>query len=156
MRGCLQDSEFVGQGFGELRQQLQQRRLFRLGERALVEVIGVLAQLRRKLVQKCHARVGERQVDAPAVLDVGHAAHPALVDQFVTDARHVAARGGYDRAILGFFVACGVSRLARYNVTAESMSDETGKVKLSVAITYTPTGGEPSSQSVKVKLKKTL
>ncbi len=34
--------------------------------------------------------------------------------------------------------------------------NETGKVKLSVAITYTPTGGEPSSQSVKVNLKKTL
>jgi CDP-diacylglycerol--serine O-phosphatidyltransferase len=26
-------------------------------------------------------------------------------------------------------VACGVSRLARYNVTAEQMSQETGKVK---------------------------
>ena len=38
-------------------------------------------------------------------------------------------QGGYDRVILGFFVACGVSRLARYNVTAESMSDESGKVK---------------------------
>jgi CDP-diacylglycerol--serine O-phosphatidyltransferase len=38
-------------------------------------------------------------------------------------------QGAYDRAILGFFVACGVSRLARYNVTAEAMSDATGKVK---------------------------
>lgn len=33
--------------------------------------------------------------------------------------------------------------------------NETGKVKLRVAITYTPTGGEPSTRSVKVKLKKT-
>jgi len=33
---------------------------------------------------------------------------------------------------------------------------ETGKVKLNVAITYTPTNGNPSSQSVKVKLKKNL
>jgi hypothetical protein len=32
---------------------------------------------------------------------------------------------------------------------------ETGKVKLNVAITYTPTGGEPATQSLKVKLKKT-
>ena len=32
--------------------------------------------------------------------------------------------------------------------------NETGKVKLNVAITYTPTGGDPSTQSVKVKLKK--
>ena len=30
----------------------------------------------------------------------------------------------------------------------------TGKVKVGLAITYTPTGGDPSSQSVKVKLKK--
>jgi CDP-diacylglycerol---serine O-phosphatidyltransferase len=38
-------------------------------------------------------------------------------------------QGLYDRIILVFFVACGVSRLARYNVTADKLSDETGKVK---------------------------
>src|SRR5512139_415190 len=38
-------------------------------------------------------------------------------------------QGFYDRVILAFFVACGVSRLARYNVTAEEMSGGTGKVK---------------------------
>jgi CDP-diacylglycerol---serine O-phosphatidyltransferase len=38
-------------------------------------------------------------------------------------------QGLYDRIILGFFVACGVSRLARYNVTAEANSEGTGKVK---------------------------
>jgi hypothetical protein len=32
--------------------------------------------------------------------------------------------------------------------------NSTGKVKLSPTITYTPTGGDPSSQSVKVKLRK--
>jgi hypothetical protein len=32
--------------------------------------------------------------------------------------------------------------------------NETGKVKLNVAVTYTPTGGDPNTQSVKVKLKK--
>lgn len=37
-------------------------------------------------------------------------------------------QGLYDRVILGFFVACGVSRLARYNVTAESMSAGSAKV----------------------------
>jgi CDP-diacylglycerol--serine O-phosphatidyltransferase len=41
----------------------------------------------------------------------------------------VGMQGLYDRVILGFFVACGVSRLARYNVTAEEMSAATGKVK---------------------------
>lgn len=34
--------------------------------------------------------------------------------------------------------------------------NETGKVKLNVALSYTPTGGDPSTQSVKVKLKKKL
>jgi CDP-diacylglycerol---serine O-phosphatidyltransferase len=35
---------------------------------------------------------------------------------------------GVDQLILLFFTGCGVSRLARYNVTAESLSAETGKV----------------------------
>jgi hypothetical protein len=34
--------------------------------------------------------------------------------------------------------------------------NETGKVKLNLAITYTPTGGDPSTQSIKVKLTKKL
>ena len=38
-------------------------------------------------------------------------------------------QGLYDRIILAYFVACGVSRLARYNVTAEALSGEGGKVK---------------------------
>ena len=37
-------------------------------------------------------------------------------------------QGLYDRIVLAFFIACGVSRLARYNVTAEAMSEDTGKV----------------------------
>jgi len=40
----------------------------------------------------------------------------------------VGMQGLYDRIILAFFVACGVSRLARYNITAEAMSAESGKV----------------------------
>lgn len=38
-------------------------------------------------------------------------------------------QGLYDRIILAYFVCCGVSRLARYNVTASSLSDDSGKVK---------------------------
>ena len=34
-----------------------------------------------------------------------------------------------DQAILLFFAGCGVSRLARYNVTAESLSAQKGKVE---------------------------
>jgi CDP-diacylglycerol---serine O-phosphatidyltransferase len=37
-------------------------------------------------------------------------------------------QGLYDRIVLTYFVACGVSRLARYNVTAEELSED-GKVK---------------------------
>jgi len=37
--------------------------------------------------------------------------------------------GLYDRIVLAAFVCCGVSRLARYNVTAETLSAGTGKVK---------------------------
>jgi CDP-diacylglycerol--serine O-phosphatidyltransferase len=37
-------------------------------------------------------------------------------------------QGLFDRVILGYFVACGVSRLARYNVTAEALSAGAGKV----------------------------
>lgn len=34
-----------------------------------------------------------------------------------------------DQLVLLYFVGCGVSRLARYNVTAESLSAQTGKVE---------------------------
>ena len=37
--------------------------------------------------------------------------------------------GGWDAAILIYFVCCGVSRLARYNVTAEELSEGGEKVK---------------------------
>lgn len=38
-------------------------------------------------------------------------------------------QGLYDRIVLVFFVACGVSRLARYNVTAEKLSEGGDRVK---------------------------
>ena len=38
-------------------------------------------------------------------------------------------QGLYDRIILVFFVACGVSRLVRYNITAEALAGDDGKVK---------------------------
>ena len=38
-------------------------------------------------------------------------------------------RGTWDRAVLIYFVACGVSRLARFNVTAEELSTGGDKVK---------------------------
>jgi CDP-diacylglycerol--serine O-phosphatidyltransferase len=39
-------------------------------------------------------------------------------------------RGAWDMAVLAYFVVCGISRLARFNVTAAALTDaESGKVK---------------------------
>ena len=38
-------------------------------------------------------------------------------------------QGLYDRVVLAYLVACGVSRLARFNITAETLADDSGKVK---------------------------
>src|SRR5690349_15647912 len=38
-------------------------------------------------------------------------------------------RGALDVAVLMYFVVCGISRLARYNVTAGELADEAGKVR---------------------------
>lgn len=43
-------------------------------------------------------------------------------------ARAVGLNGAWDTVALVFFVACGISRLARYNITSEELSDESGKV----------------------------
>lgn len=40
----------------------------------------------------------------------------------------VGLRGALDVAVLLFFVACGISRLARFNATADALADESGKV----------------------------
>ncbi|GAC1536054.1 MAG: CDP-alcohol phosphatidyltransferase family protein [Ramlibacter sp.] len=37
-------------------------------------------------------------------------------------------QGGWDVAALVYFVCCGVSRLARYNITADSLAGDSGKV----------------------------
>ena len=41
----------------------------------------------------------------------------------------VGLRGALDVAILLYFVACGISRLARFNATADALADDSGKVK---------------------------
>jgi CDP-diacylglycerol--serine O-phosphatidyltransferase len=38
-------------------------------------------------------------------------------------------RGAWDIVILAYFVVCGISRLARFNVTAAALSSGSGKVK---------------------------
>jgi len=41
----------------------------------------------------------------------------------------VGLRGGWDVLAMLFLVACAIGRLARYNVTSASLSDESGKVR---------------------------
>ena len=50
-----------------------------------------------------------------------------LADLF-TLANAAGLRGGWDWVVLIYFVCCGVSRLARYNVTAEELSEGADKV----------------------------
>ncbi|MCC6808670.1 MAG: CDP-diacylglycerol--serine O-phosphatidyltransferase [Deltaproteobacteria bacterium] len=38
-------------------------------------------------------------------------------------------QGTWDALILIYFVCCGISRLARYNITASTLSDDKGKVR---------------------------
>ncbi len=38
-------------------------------------------------------------------------------------------RGSWDMLVLVYFVVCGISRLARFNVTAANLSDSSGKVR---------------------------
>jgi CDP-diacylglycerol--serine O-phosphatidyltransferase len=63
-----------------------------------------------------------RELDSLAdVISFGVA--PAII------AYGVGMDGLWDRVILIYFVACGVSRLARYNVTAETLAQGSDKVK---------------------------
>jgi CDP-diacylglycerol--serine O-phosphatidyltransferase len=76
---------------------------------------GRIARWRRK-----HSAMG-RELDSLAdVISFGVA--PAVIGYAA------GLRGGWDRAILIVFVACGVSRLARYNVTAETLAAGEDKV----------------------------
>ena len=61
------------------------------------------------------------------------------------------------RAVISKSVGAGPAQLLiKAKGKKKRKLNETGKVKLNVAVTYAPTGGDPSTQSVKVKLKKTL
>lgn len=39
-------------------------------------------------------------------------------------------QGVWDCVVLGYFVCCGVSRLARYNITAEALAEDSGSGKV--------------------------
>ena len=54
-------------------------------------------------------------------------------------------QGGWDWVVLSYFVGCGVSRLARYNVTAEPLSGDGDKVKY---FEGTPIPDQPGASSI--------
>src|SRR5262245_22890752 len=61
------------------------------------------------------------------------------------------------RAVTSKSVGAGAAKLViKAKGKQKQTLDATGKVMLKVKIKYTPTGGDPSTQSVKVKLKKNL
>ncbi len=65
----------------------------------------------------------------------------------------MASSGG--RAVISKSVPAGPAQLLVKAIGKKKRKlNETGKVKLNVAVTYTPTGGDPSTKSVKVKLIK--
>jgi CDP-diacylglycerol--serine O-phosphatidyltransferase len=77
---------------------------------------GKIARWRRR-----HSAMGRELDSLSDVISFGVA--PAVL------AFTAGMRGGWDCAVLIYFVACGVSRLARFNVTAESLSEGGDKVK---------------------------
>ena len=67
-----------------------------------------------------------------ALRDTGPATPAPLAEALASLARAEPLRvelGGWDAAALIYFVCCGVSRLARFNVTAEALSDGGDKVR---------------------------
>ncbi len=89
---------------------------------ALIPLAFILDALDGRIARwrKTHSTLG-RELDSLAdVISFGVA--PAAL------AYACGMQGGWDWLVLSFFVCCGVSRLARYNVTAETLAGEGDKV----------------------------
>jgi CDP-diacylglycerol--serine O-phosphatidyltransferase len=109
---------FAVMGYLETR---QPQRL--LAAAALIPVALVLDVLDGRLARsrRVHSAMG-RELDSLAdVISFGVA--PAAI------AYGAGMKGLWDVVILVYFVCCGVSRLARFNITAEALSGGGGKVK---------------------------
>ena len=77
---------------------------------------GVVARWRHQ-----HSRFGQELDSLADIVSFGVA--PVVI------AYGLGMRGGWDALIFLFFVGCGISRLARFNITAAALSDATGKVR---------------------------
>jgi CDP-diacylglycerol--serine O-phosphatidyltransferase len=97
-----------------------QRHLYFAGALVLAAFIFDVADGRVARWRQTHSAMG-RELDSLADV-ISFGVTPAIIGY------GCGMQGLFDRILLGYFVACGVSRLARYNVTAEELSGGTGKV----------------------------
>ncbi len=130
----FQRRHFGGGGIQPLRQQprdLQQpgRMLLQDGERgyllfgmALIPLAFIFDALDGRIARwrKSSSTLGRELDSLSDVISFGVA--PAAL------AYACGMQGGWDWLVLSYFVCCGVSRLARYNVTAEALAGDEGKV----------------------------
>jgi CDP-diacylglycerol--serine O-phosphatidyltransferase len=126
----LADFFTIANGFCGVAALFQAMRFLAVGERwrldvaaALVLVALIFDVLDGRIARwRHHASPLGRELDSLAdVISFGVA--PAGI------AFAAGLQSALDQVILMYFVGCGLSRLARYNVTAEALSTETGKVR---------------------------
>jgi len=90
---------------------------------ALVPLAAVLDLLDGRVARwrHTHSPMGREMDSLADVISFGAA--PAAI------AYAAGLRTGLDQAMLAYFAVCGLSRLARYNVTAEALAGASGKVE---------------------------
>lgn len=95
-----------------------------LGMVFLLLPLALLFDVLDGVVARWHKRVSTLGADLDSLSDsLSFGVAPAVLGYTL------GLRGGWDILILTYFVACGISRLARYNVTAATLSDGEGKVR---------------------------
>jgi CDP-diacylglycerol--serine O-phosphatidyltransferase len=108
----------------------QAMRFLATGERGRLDVAGVLVAL-ALVLDVLDGRIARRRhVASPMGRELDSLAD--VISFGVAPAGIAFAAGlqsALDQIILVYFVACGLSRLARYNVTAEALAAGTGKVR---------------------------
>lgn len=126
----LADLFTIANGFCGVAALFQAMRFLAEGERWRMDVAGALVVLAlvfdvldgRIARWRHRASPMGRELDSLAdVISFGVA--PAAI------AYAAGLRSTLDQVILMYFVGCGVSRLARFNITAESLATESGKVR---------------------------
>jgi hypothetical protein len=125
-----------------------------LGEEAgFTESPGVRVNLSAVLVPTNTLTLGSTALNKKKGTATLNVTLPNPGDLTATGSGASAASAG--RAVISKAVGAGPAQLlVKATGKKRKTLNATGKVKLNMTITYTPTGGDPSFQSVKVKLKK--